>query len=98
MKREYYENHQKFYNEYIVDAEIVKVVEGRGTKVYYSNDDFFYLESCRNLELREGDFMRKRDTIINVYRTENNKDVLVSSGVIPKPPKTYLDYVLRGKM
>lgn len=42
-KKDFYEKSEEFYRKSF-SGEIKKIIEGRGTKVYYENDSYFYEE------------------------------------------------------
>jgi hypothetical protein len=97
-KRDYYENHQEFYKGYDFNAEIIKIVEGRGTKIYYSEQNYFYSSIYEGAIIEKGDLIKKHNTIIDVYRKNNNthKYILIGSGEIIKPKNNYYEYFFFG--
>ena len=91
-KRSDYKNKLLFFHKNI-NARIVKIAENRGTKVYYSEDDFFYLESYKGVNIMKGDSLLKNDQEIKIYRkNKNNKFNFVGKGKPLKPPATYFEY------
>ncbi len=91
-KRGYYQNKIDFYNS-TLDIKILKIKDARGTKVYYSEKDFFYLESCEGIELYSGDSISKVGNMIKVFRSKTGKGyVLSESGKAVKPKDSYFNF------
>lgn len=91
-KRSDYKNDLFFFNTNI-NAHILRIVESRGTKVYYSEENFFYLESYRGVDIMEGDSIAKEDQEIKIYRKNKNSNFyLVGKGYPVKPPDSYFEY------
>ncbi|MEO8236613.1 MAG: hypothetical protein ABI576_00795 [Flavobacterium sp.] len=69
-KKEYYEKSIEFNNKSF-NAEVEKIVEGRGTKVYYQDyntENYFYLEDYSGVKLFVGDVLRKNSNEISIRR------------------------------
>ena len=77
---EFYENDS--------NISIKKIVEARGTKVYYGMDDFFYLSSYKGSKLSVGDSMSKKNEKIELY----SNGTLKGYGEIRKPKDNYFKY------
>ena len=91
-KRNDYKNDINFYNTDI-NAQILKIVESRGTKVYYSKKNFFYLESYKGVDLMKGDSIVKKNKSITVYRrNKKNNFYFLGKGYPLKPPSSYFKY------
>ena len=50
-----------------VDAIILKIEEGRGTKVYYNESEFFYLDQLKEESIKAGDSISKRGSDLLVF-------------------------------
>jgi hypothetical protein len=91
-KTEYYEKSKEF-NQNSFSAEIEKIVEGRGTKVYYKNDSYFYEEDYEGVKLKVGDVIRKNNAQIIIMRKNSNGEyVEVGKGKSIEPSKSYFNY------
>ncbi len=91
-KTENYENSKEFYRNNF-SSEIEKIVEGRGTKIYYENDKFFYEDDFRGIKLKIGDLIRKNNSEIIVLRKNiNGEYVEVGKGTSKEPSKCYFNY------
>jgi len=66
-KRSYYNKKVDFYNENI-NGVIIKIKETRGTKVYYGENEYFFLEAYKGVQLKEGDSISKSNQDIKIYR------------------------------
>ncbi len=92
---EYYEKSIEFSRKNF-SGEITKIVETRGTKVYYKDYDienYFYLGDYSGVELLVGDVLRKRGDEITVMRKGNNNELFeVGKGKSLKPEKSYFTY------
>jgi|694.fasta_scaffold18069_3 hypothetical protein len=90
-KKEFYLKQNEFYDQ-IFTSEVTKIIEGRGTKIYYNSNEYFYSDYCEDeykLEkiIKVGDILEKKTGILEVYRGgKNNK--LINCKVV-KPKKTY---------
>lgn len=74
-------------------GEIIKITEGRGTKIYYDNDKYFYESNCETLEIKVGDIVRKTYDEITVNRKNSNGEyVEVGKEIIKEPSKSYFNY------
>ncbi len=93
-KSEYYKKHIEFYNKKF-SSEVNKIVEGRGTKIYYNTNDYFYTFFCeKEYKMDEiikfGDILVKKKDTLEVCRNSIN-NIIFSTKVI-KPKKTYFEY------
>ena len=82
-----YKNQVDFYKKDI-NLIIKSIIETRGTKVHYNNDEFFYLETYKGVSLEVGDSISKKNEKIEVY----SNGVLTGYGEIMKPKETYFEY------
>ena len=90
-KKEFYLKQNEFYDQ-IFTSEVTKIIEGRGTKIYYNSNEYFYSDYCEDeykLEkiIKVGDILEKKTGILEVYRGDKN-NMLINCKVI-KPKKTY---------
>jgi hypothetical protein len=91
-KAEYYEKSKEFNQNYF-SGEIEKIIEGRGTKVYYKNDSYFYEEDYEGVKLKVGDVIRKNNAQIIIMRKNSNGEyVEVGKGKSIEPCKSYFNY------
>ncbi|REG88748.1 hypothetical protein [Flavobacterium aquicola] len=91
-KTEYYEKSIEF-SKSTFSGEILKITEGRGNKIYYENDKYFYDSNCEGLEIQVGDVVRKSIGEIIVMRKDSNgKYVEVGKQIIKEPSKSYFNY------
>lgn len=91
-KRGYYRNKTNFYSS-TLNVKILKIKDARGTKVYYSEEDFFYLESCEDIHVYPGDSISKVGSKIKVFRNKTGKVyVLAESGKAIKPKDSYFNF------
>lgn len=91
-KTEYYEKSKEFYTN-TFSGEILKITEGRGNKIYYENDKYFYDSNCEGLEIRVGDVVRKSISEIIVMRKDSiGEYVEVGKQIIKEPSKSYFNY------
>ena len=91
-KTEYYEKSKQFYANSF-SGEIIKITEGRGNKIYYENDKYFYDFECDGLEIKVGDVVRKNiNEIIVLRKNLNGEYVEVGKEIIKKPSKSYFNY------
>jgi hypothetical protein len=91
-KTKYYEKSKEFHAGNF-NGEIEKIVEGRGTKIYYENEKYFYLEDYDGVKLLVGDIIRKNNNEISVLR-KNSKDeyIEIGNGKSLEPKKSYFKY------
>ena len=82
-----YKNKIDFYDKNI-DFSILKIKKNRGTKIYYSKENFFYLSTYKGVSLEVGDSISKKNEKIEVY----SNGVLTGYGEIMKPKETYFEY------
>ncbi|MFV8333548.1 hypothetical protein [Flavobacterium sp. GSP14] len=91
-KTEYYEKSKEFHKSYF-SAEITKIKEYRGTKIYYDNDNYFYESDYDGIKLKVGDVIRKNDAEIIVTRKNSSGEyVEIGKGKSIKPSKSYFSY------
>jgi hypothetical protein len=91
-KTDNYEKSKEFHLKYF-SGEIEKIIEGRGTKIYYDNDNFFYEDDYEGIKLLVGDLIRKNGSEITIIRKNNNGDyVEIGKGKSIEPKKSYFDY------
>lgn len=91
-KSEYYEKSREFYKS-TFNSEILKIKEGRGNKIYYEDDKYFYDSECEELEIKVGDLVRKNSSEIIVMRKDSNGNyVEVGKELINEPSKSYFNY------
>ena len=91
-KTEYYEKSKEFYSK-TFSGEIIKITEGRGNKIYYESDKYFYSSECENLEIKVGDLVRKNINEIIVLRKNSNGEYIeIGKEQIKKPSKSYFNY------
>jgi hypothetical protein len=82
-----YKNEVEFYKKDI-NISIKKIVEGRGTKVYYSEKNFFYLSTYKGSKFEVGDSISKKKHKIELY----TNGALTGFGQIRKPKENYFEY------
>lgn len=92
---EYYEKSIAFSRKSF-SGEIIKIVESRGTKVYYKDadvQDYFFLEHYSGVELLVGDVLRKSGDELRVMRNNKNNELIeVGKGKSIKPEDSYFTY------
>ncbi|KFF15772.1 hypothetical protein IW20_12775 [Flavobacterium hydatis] len=93
-KKELYQKHLEFYNKNFT-AEVEKIYEGRGTKIYYSPNIFFYNNYCEDeYKLKEtikvGDIIVKKAEILEVYRKDKSNKIITCKVI--NPGKSYFQY------
>ena len=67
-KSSYYENKVSFYNNEVTGV-ITHINTTRGTKVFYGESDYFYLDQLEEKNIKVGDsIIKKVDSDLNVYR------------------------------
>jgi len=79
-KRDYYEADKDFYYNAYFNSEVAKIVDGRGTKIYYNDSDFFYTDALKdNLEVEQlieiGDIVIKQDSVLEIFRRDKKGDI-----------------------
>lgn len=77
----------EFFKKHL-NAKVLEIKGSRGAKVYYSNDDFFYLDMYRGIPIKVGDYLVKVDSIVKIYRN----DKFIGTGEILKPKDSYFEY------
>ena len=91
-KREFYENNVAFYNKNL-NGNILKIVNGRGTKVYYSAENYFYLDFYKGIKLEDGNSFQKTDNDLKIYKkTTDGKLIFKGVGEMEKPQETYFKF------
>ena len=83
-----YQQEKKFHAENF-RKEIVKIEEGRGTKVYLDDGDYFFMSSYNGPDLAEGDILVKTGKTIIIRRRIIDGSL---TGFSVAPPDTYLEY------
>ncbi|MBD0723598.1 hypothetical protein B6A10_00225 [Flavobacterium sp. L1I52] len=96
-KTEYYEKSIEF-NIKSLNAEIIEIEEGRGTKIHYKEfgtENYFYLEDYQGIKLLKGDVLRKKENEITVMR-KNSQDeyVEIGKGKSLNPGDSYFNYFI----
>ena len=61
----------RFYKEYI-SGEILKIERTRGTKVYYTESDFFYLDTYKGVVLKQGNTFQKNGPELIIFEKDKN--------------------------
>lgn len=91
-KMSYYQNKVAFF-EKDISGIVSKISEGRGTKVYYQESDFFYLEQCKVNSINIGDSLSKRRSSLKVFRkTGFDNFILFEEGKVLKPKSSYFNF------
>lgn len=90
-KNEFYLKQNEFYNQ-IFNSQVTKIIEGRGTKIFYNSSEYFYSDYCEDeykLEelIKVGDILEKKIGILEVYRGDKNYKIITCR--IIKPEKSY---------
>lgn len=90
-KNEFYLKQNEFYNQ-IFTSQVVKIIEGRGTKIFYNSSDYFYSDYCEDeykLEelIKVGDVLEKKIGILEVYRGDKSNRIIICRVI--KPEKSY---------
>lgn len=84
-------------NDYKIDLEfykkqgsfkILEIKRERGVKVYYTDNDFFFLDTYEGNEIKSGYNIVKTDSIVKIYNNSN----FVGEGKILKPAENYFQY------
>ncbi|WP_190311295.1 hypothetical protein [Psychroflexus gondwanensis] len=91
-KTDYYKNTVDFYKN-DVNGIILKIKESRGTKVYYNESEFFYLDQLKDKSIKVGDSISKRGSDLLVFEKNSNGqyEFLKKINVI-KPKDSYLKF------
>ena len=88
----YYKKNKEFHSKYF-SGEIEKIIEGRGTKIYYDRDNYFYESDYDGIKLLVGDVIRKNGSEITISRKDiNGNYVEIGKGKSKEPKKSYFDY------
>ncbi|WP_108424998.1 hypothetical protein [Flagellimonas amoyensis] len=92
-KSSYYENKVAFYNNN-VNGIIVDIKAARGTKVYYGESDFFYLEQLEEKEIKVGDsIVKKVDSELTVYRKNKSGQFIYLTKIkVLRPKSSYFKF------
>lgn len=94
-KRDYYDNHIDFF-EKSCSGQIVDIKTGRGTKVFYNKNDFFYLESYKGVALEKGDSFQKLGSELTVFeKSKSRKIIFKGSGMIIMPEENYFKFFFK---
>jgi hypothetical protein len=99
-KRDIYNLNKQFYSENF-NSEVVKIEDGRGTKIFYNSHDFFYTDFCSNSLILErnikiGDVVKKQDSLLEIFRRNNKKQfVKILSTSIEKPTNNYFSFFFK---
>lgn len=93
-KREYYKEQVEFYNKNF--SGVVKdICEGRGTKIYYSSNEYFYTFFCED-EYKLDENVKVGDIVIKEFETleicRNKRDNVIISSNVMKPEKSYFEF------
>lgn len=96
-KKEYYEVDKAFYDNANVSGEVVKIMQGRGTRIFYTDTDFFYAECVAGNAIagtiKIGDVVRKRDSVLEILREANKKEMRrVAIAIVENPGDSYFRY------
>ena len=91
-KTENYNKSKEFYlNNF--NAEIKKIEEGRGIKIYYENEKYFYESDYEGVKLKVGDMIIKSESKIIVRRKNSNGEYSeIGIGKSKKPKENYFTY------
>ncbi|MFD2517730.1 hypothetical protein [Salinimicrobium flavum] len=91
-KRSYYKNKTDFYEKNL-NGIINQIKEGRGTKVYINESDFFYLEQLENKSLKVGDSISKKNSDLFVFeKNKNNGFSYLTTINVKKPKDNYYEF------
>lgn len=85
-KKEFYLKQKEFYNKTFT-SQVTKIIEGRGTKIFYNSNEYFYSDYCDDeykLEelIKIGDILDKKTGILEVYR--DNSKIITCKIIEPK--------------
>jgi len=92
--RDFHIQHTKFYRS-TFNSEVVKITEGRGTKIFYDNYHFFYTDFCQDNQevenvIKVGDVVRKQDSILEIFRENSRKEMQrILTTKVGKPSKDF---------
>lgn len=92
--RDYYNLQNVFYDSYI-RGRVVAIAQGRVTKIYYNETEFFSPSFCDkqeeiNEKVKVGDYVSKRGTVVEFYR-DSIPGVMLRCNVV-KPADSYASY------
>jgi len=92
-KSSYYENKVSFYNNEVTGV-ITHINTTRGTKVFYGESDYFYLDQLEEKNIKVGDsIIKKVDSDLNVYRkNESGKFNYLTKIKVLKPKGSYFKF------
>ena len=91
-KTDDYEKSKEFYNK-TFSGKIEKIVEGRGTRIYYGDQNYFYLSNYEGIELLVGDIIQKNNSKISILRKNSKNEYLeIGNGKSLEPKKSYFEY------
>ena len=89
---EYYKKSKEFHSKYF-SGEIEKIIEGRGTKIYYDSVNYFYEGDYDGIKLMVGDIIRKNGSEITIRRKDRNGNYAeIAKGKSIEPAKSYFHY------
>ena len=92
-KSSYYQNKVDFYEKNINGA-VTKIKQTLGTKIYYNETDFFYLEQLENKSLKVGDSINKKmDSDLTVFeKNESGQYIYLTKIKVMKPKSSYFKF------
>ena len=91
-KSEYCDKSKKFKRSNF-NGEILKIIEGRGTKIYYENNNYFYASECRELKIKVGDIVSKSRTELIVKRKNlYGQYIEIGKKIIKESNESYFNY------
>ena len=91
-KKEYYKNQIEFFDKNL-NGIILNIEEGRGTKVFLEQADFFYLEQIKDKSIKVGDSISKIETELSIYRkNDTGKFVFLKKETVLKPKNSYFEF------
>ena len=91
-KRSDYENDISFYKKY-VSGEILKIKRTRGVKVFFTENDFFYLDTYKGVDLKAGNTFQKNGADLIVFeKDKKGKMIEKGKGIIIKPKDSYFKH------
>jgi len=76
--RDYYNQYVSFYKKDF-NGIVLKKVVSKYTRIYYSENEYFYLNFIENAKIEEGDYLIKKDSKLVVNNTEYKLEALPSS-------------------
>ena len=72
---------------------VTEIKDGRGTKVYLKDYDFFYLEQLDNELLKVGDSISKKNSDLFVFeKNKNNGFSYLTTIKVKKPKDNYYEF------